>query len=51
MSALELEAYSQGYQFVGVWMRLEESFGRTCSGCLCYLPPGIMLHKINDSRN
>ncbi|NLM74725.1 MAG: ribonuclease HII [Clostridiaceae bacterium] len=51
MSALELEAYSQGYQFVG---GMDEAgrgplAGPVVAACVI-LPPGIMLHKINDSK-
>ena len=51
MSALELEAYSQGYQFVG---GMDEAgrgplAGPVVAACV-NLPPGIRLHKINDSK-
>jgi len=51
MSVMELEAYSQGFQFVG---GIDEAgrgplAGPVVAACVI-LPPGVMIHKINDSK-
>lgn len=51
MSVMELEAYSQGFQFVG---GIDEAgrgplAGPVVAAC-AILPPGILLHKLNDSK-
>ncbi len=51
MSAMELEAYSRGFQFVG---GIDEAgrgplAGPVVAAC-AILPPGIILHKLNDSK-
>ncbi len=51
MSTMELEAYSRGFQFVG---GIDEAgrgplAGPVVAAC-AILPPGIILHKLNDSK-
>lgn len=51
MSAMELEAYGNGYSFVG---GIDEAgrgplAGPVVAACVV-LPPGVILHKLNDSK-
>ena len=51
MSSMEFEAYSKGFQFVG---GIDEAgrgplAGPVVAAC-AILPPGILLHKLNDSK-
>lgn len=51
MSSMELEAYSQGYQFVG---GIDEAgrgplAGPVVAAC-AILPPGVLIERINDSK-
>jgi len=51
MSAMELEAYSQGFQFVG---GIDEAgrgplAGPVVAAC-AILPPGVLIERINDSK-
>lgn len=51
MSQMEFEAYSEGYQFVG---GIDEAgrgplAGPVVAAC-AILPPGLFLHKLNDSK-